>query len=84
MNLYEMAEGVDNREALAEFISHLQWDFKTAGDDWENRDLGFYLNAMSRWVGSLPSLYKNLGEDLPEQPTWSLVADMLLVAKDYE
>lgn len=75
---------INNYEDLAAHIQSLEHDLRWGEEPWENTDLALYLNAMSRWVGSIRQLYRNNGEDLPEQPTWQFIADMLEVAASYE
>lgn len=71
-------------EDLAAYIESLEYDLRYGDRQWENTDLAFYLNAMSRWVGSIRQLYRNTDRELPEQPTWEFIADMLKVAGSYE
>lgn len=78
------AASVTSYEDLAELIRKLELDLSENVDKWENQNLEFYLNAMGRWVGSIRQLYRNRGEELPEQPTWEFIGKMLLVARDYE
>jgi hypothetical protein len=80
----DRALDVRSREDLADLIALLVRDFEQHGTEWENPRLDMYLDSLGSWVGSLDNLYRNRGEELPESPTWELVARMLLVARYYE
>ena len=37
-------------------------------EEWENRDLPSYLEAIAAWVDDMDGYYRNLGEDSPTSP----------------
>ena len=80
----DRARDVRSRADLADLLASLVRDYEQHGTEWENPRLDMYLDAMAAWVGSLDNLYRNRGQELPESPTWELVARMLLVARHYE
>ncbi|MEO0510063.1 MAG: hypothetical protein AAF065_09420 [Verrucomicrobiota bacterium] len=84
MELHEKIESIDSKDQLVDFLSALKSDFSQNKEDWENPNLERYLDAMEAWTGSWENLYKNTGREFPEQPTWSMVAEMLYAAKIYE
>ncbi|MCL7455925.1 hypothetical protein M8I35_01865 [Micromonospora sp. MSM11] len=75
---------VKNREDLAAYVRALAEESAAPPDYWENVDLPRYLEAMSSWIGSMDGWARNQGREVPEQPTWSLVADILRAACVYE
>ncbi|MFI6758801.1 hypothetical protein ACIBF5_06600 [Micromonospora sp. NPDC050417] len=75
---------VRTRNDLATYVQALAEESAARPDDWENVDLPRYLEAMSSWIGSMDGWARNQGRELPEQPTWSLVADILRAACVYE
>lgn len=59
-------------------------DLAANGEDWENPSLGRFLQAWSAWLEDLPGWFANREEPVPENPTWKLVADMVMAARSYE
>ena len=84
MELHEKVDAVTTRDDLASFVTALKDDLITHGSDWENPDLERFLEAMSAWVFSMENAYKNLGKEVPVQPSWKAFAEILLAAKVYE
>ncbi|MFI9641092.1 hypothetical protein ACIG87_13655 [Micromonospora sp. NPDC051925] len=75
---------VRSREDLAAYVRALAEESAAPPDSWENVDLPRYLEAASRWIGSMDGWARNQGRELPEQPTWSLLVDILRAACVYE
>ena len=75
---------VRSREDLAEFVRRLAHDLKQRPEEWENVDLGDFLEAMSAWVDDMDGFYKNRGEAVPTQPDWMTFAEILEAARIYE
>ncbi|NJC10871.1 hypothetical protein F4558_000697 [Micromonospora profundi] len=42
------------------------------------------LDALSALLEALPSLYANRGDSLPDQPNWTIFAELLVMASGYE
>jgi hypothetical protein len=82
--LCDQQEGVETREDLASLILALRNDLLTHPKWWENTSLEGYLDALAAVTESLGQRFQNLGETLPDQPTWKLVGDILLAARVYE
>lgn len=57
---------------LAELLSH---DLAERPDEWENPELGRYLEAMAAWL-------RDADKDVA--PSWAAFADALLAARVYE
>jgi hypothetical protein len=68
----------------AHIIEKMLDDLSAHPQDWENRTLGSFLEALSRSLRDLPGLYTNRGEPFPSQPTWKLIAEALVIATGYE
>ena len=77
MNIVESARGVTDRQTLANFVRNMRDDLIADADGWENPTLERFLDAFAAWCADHPST--NV-----EQPTWSLVAEMLGAASIYE
>jgi hypothetical protein len=78
------SEDVKTREELAVFIRGLRADLAEHAEQWENPDLGRYLEALAAVVEDLDGGYVNRGEAVPTEPSWGLVAELLDTAKIYE
>ncbi len=99
-DLSEIARRVDSRETFLEFVAALraEWELARAEEaanpspsygprarDWENFDLGSYLNAMAAWLETADGYYKNTNQTVSSSaPSWRLFTDMLMAASVYE
>jgi hypothetical protein len=70
--------------ALADFIRELQTELQAGDVTWENPTLERYLGALAAWTEDMDGYFANQGLIEPAQPSWSLVARMLLAASLYE
>ncbi len=77
-------EAVRTREDFIAFVESLARDVERGACDWENADLPSFLNAMAAWVQDMDGYYKNLGEPMPDPPTWMTFAQILSAALVYE
>lgn len=85
MILDDLAEGVTDHATLSTFVEALAENLERHPDEWGNRELPQFLDALSRFVGSMDSWARNNHVQLPEDPRWwSLVAELLLIAREYE
>lgn len=83
-SVYDKVRSVNSREDLIAFVRALRDDFKDNPQEWENDTLAFYLDAMAAWIEDMDGVYKNIGEQPPTEPSWQVVAKILLAAKAYE
>lgn len=77
-------DSIATRNDLAEFIRELRVSLSDAPSEWENHDLGSYLEAMAAWLDDMDGYYKNRGEPVPAQPDWKVLAQILAAARVYE
>lgn len=75
---------VRTRKDLAEFVRRLADHLKQHPEEWENIELGNFLEAMSAWVDDMDGCYKNRGEAVPIRPEWRTLAEILAAARVYE
>ena len=73
-----------SRVDFVEFVRSLAEQCRSRPEEWENRDLPSYLEAMAAWVEDMDGYYQNRGETPPDQPTWTTFKDVLQAAKVYE
>lgn len=75
----------DWEASRVEESAHPSSPFGPGARDWENPELGRFLEAMTRWLESADNYYRNTGQALDSsQASWRLFADMLMAAKIYE
>lgn len=75
--------GVNSRSELIEFVRALGDDLQAKPATWENATLDRYLSASERWLEDADGYYRNQGRDVPTNPTWKDVAEMLIAATMY-
>lgn len=75
---------VGSRIDLARVIQLMLSDLLAHPDEWENPTLDGFLEALEASLRGLPGLYANRGEQLPEDPTWKIFAEALVMASGYE
>lgn len=74
---------VDKTDFLR-FMSDLINDLKTNPSSWENSSLPDFLEALARWTEDMDGYYSNTNQQLPQNITWHVFADMLKAASMYE
>ncbi|MEC2560264.1 hypothetical protein P9W86_27195 [Bacillus cereus] len=84
MDIYELANGVDSKEKLVEFLFYFQKDFKENKDEWENITLEDYLESMEAWLNDCDGAFRNKGEEMPKNISWNFIATVLLAGSYYE
>ncbi|WP_174869015.1 DUF7660 family protein [Pectobacterium polaris] len=75
---------ISSKDDLVKLISALARDFKENPDEWENKDLSSYLEAVSSWIEDMDGYYENTNQPLPKDTNWKIFADILVAAKIYE
>ncbi|MEV6272932.1 hypothetical protein AB0L64_37585 [Kribbella sp. NPDC051936] len=83
-NAGDLLDQVHDHRDLARVLEAMRADLLDHPHEWENHTLERYLDALAAIIGSLDSLLANRGENLPEQPTWALIAELLVAASGYE
>jgi hypothetical protein len=84
MEFHEQVKNVKSREDLAEFVRVLERDLKDNPADWENRSLGEFLGSLSAWIADMDGYYLNNNLDVPKDPSWRTIAEILVGARIYE
>ena len=84
MDLDEPLNSIGSRQDLAAFIQSLISDYESDAESWENNKLVSYLGALAGWTEDMDGYFHDIGQEVPEQPSWSLFGKMLLAAKYYE
>jgi hypothetical protein len=71
------------KEDFLSFVHELSKDYYGNSESWENQDIRNYLEALAAWTDIMEGYYKNFGLQIPENPNWQLMADMLNAARFY-
>jgi len=79
------APTIRSRDELIGHLFNLLDDHDACGDQWHNRNIYTFLQAMAAWLNDCDGYYMNTGQSVDvEQPTWQLFADALAAASVYE
>ena len=81
MSIVEIAKQVENKEDFVKFLQALISDFEKSKVEWENPELGKYLEAMERFLQD--STEESLNK-IDFTPSWSLFANIMIAASIYE
>jgi hypothetical protein len=84
IDLTEMVETIQSHPDFVAFSQALLKDLKERPAGWENRDLPAFLEALGAWVEDMNGYYQAKGGAIPLQPSWKMLAQILLAAKVYE
>lgn len=77
-------ETINSRADFVQFVRELCTDLETSAESWENSDLRSYLEAVAAWIEDMDGYYRNSDQPLPQQPSWKILAEILLAARVYE
>ena len=75
---------VQGFEGVAAVIEAMRTDLLAHPGAWENHDLDRFLAALAALTGSVDALMANRNETVPDLPSWSLMAELLVGASGYE
>jgi hypothetical protein len=76
---------VTTREQFIDYIQNVISDYNRAVDDWENRDIGSYLEALAAWLQDCRGHYEFMNVEVNvDEASWQLFADALMAAAFYE
>lgn len=74
-----------SRLEFVAFLNRLTQSYDEDGANWENPDLARFLYALSRFAEDMDGSFAFIEQKLDvENPSWSLLAQMLLAARVYE
>ncbi|MBB5037930.1 DUF7660 family protein [Prosthecobacter dejongeii] len=77
-------KSIFTRKDFVVFIQGMEKDFRTNHEDWENKDIPSFLDALGRWVEDMDGYYMNHGLEVPKELTWKVLCDIFDAAKIYE
>jgi hypothetical protein len=83
--LARLAKAVDSRAAFLSFLTDLRANCRTHKQEWENADLDQFIKGMIGFTRDMDGYYRSYAADVDtNQPSWRLMAEILLAAKVYE
>ncbi|MFG3603811.1 DUF7660 family protein [Micromonospora chersina] len=68
----------------AQIVARMLTDLRAHPTEWENHTLERFLAALESSLKALPWLYRNNGDDFPDQPTWKQFTEALIMATGRE
>ncbi|MGN7784603.1 DUF7660 family protein [Niabella sp. 22666] len=76
---------IHNRQTFIEFITQLRIDFTKNSDNWENKTLPDFLEAISAYAEDIQGYYDNTQQNInANEASWKLFADIFKGATMYE
>ncbi len=75
---------IPDRQAFVLFVHRLRDDYLRRGEEWENRSIDRFLEALAGWIEDSPGWYSNFNQNMPESGDWTLFARALDAATAYE
>jgi hypothetical protein len=84
IDLTEMVEHIQSHPDFVAFAHALVKNLKEKPEEWENRDLPSFLEALVAWVEDMYGYFQAKGDSLPLQASWKMLGEIFLAAKVYE
>jgi hypothetical protein len=84
LDLNDAVRHIQSRQEFLAFARTFLSSLRSRPEDWTNRDLASFLEAMTAWIEDMDGYYQSRGEPVPEQPTWKALGQVLLAARIYE
>jgi hypothetical protein len=76
---------VNDRQSFIKFIDLLRQDFIDNSQNWENKKLDTFLEAISSYATDIQGYYDNTKQNVnADEPNWQTFADIFMGAKIYE
>ena len=81
----EVTPTVQTYEEFQNFLALLAEDYKANGKEWENAEVGSFLEALAAYSKDIDGYYKNTNQQVDlSVPSWRVFAEMLCGARVYE
>ncbi len=76
---------VTDRQTFIKFLNILRKDFLDNPEDWENKTLSDFLEALSAYTEDIQGYYDNMKQNVDaNKADWQMFADLFKGAKIYE
>ena len=85
IDIHEYVDQIKSHKDFMKFIELLIEDYKSTGTEWENNNLEAYLEGTLSFMHNIEGyIYFNKDNIDLKQPTWRIMALILLCARVYE
>lgn len=84
MNFEDKIEIIESKSDFISFVELLVQNLRDNPEEWENKTLPDFLQAVASWTEDMEGYYENNDIPLPEHINWRVIADILVAAKMYE
>ncbi|WP_455423292.1 DUF7660 family protein [Chryseobacterium aquaticum] len=75
----------NDKKKFIQFIENLRLDFIQNKEQWENKTIEDYLEAISRYTEDINGYYKNTNQDIDlKEIDWKVFSDILKGSSMYE
>jgi len=76
---------VTDRKSFVKFLDLLRKDLSENQQEWENKSLEDFLEALSAYTEDIQGYYDNMKMNIDaDQPNWKTFADIIMGARIYE
>lgn len=76
---------INDRQSFIQFLHEFRNNFLQDGEQWENKTLDQFLEALAAYAEDIPGYYHSMSPSVnAEIPGWRVFADMLKGARVYE
>ncbi|WP_341278248.1 hypothetical protein [Paenibacillus sp. FSL H8-0537] len=80
----DLIDHIKTKEDFIQFVSLLRDNLAHKPEEWENRALADYFDAIESWMQDMDGFYQNQNKETPADASWQLFASILMAAKYYE
>lgn len=84
MGITNKVNSIKSKADFVEFVESLAEDLRSSPEEWENKTLLQFLEAIANWTEDMEGYYANNNLPTPENVNWKVMADILAAAKIYE
>lgn len=84
MNFADKINTIKTKSDFINFVELLLENLKSNPEEWENKTLPNFLEAIASWTEDMDGYYKNNNLPIPENIDWKVFANILAAAKIYE
>lgn len=81
LDFEKLIENIKSKDDFTEFVGILMQDFQSNNEEWENKTIDAYLEAIQRYTQDLDGYYVNRNVPVPENVPWKVLAVILFAAK---
>lgn len=84
MGAYDKIDEIHTREDFMDFMNLMIKDKEMNPEEWENKSISEYLEAVASWVEDMDGYYCNMNLKMPKSIDWKFIATLFYVGKIYE